>query len=381
MTPNPCDLLTIVVPTYNRYPLLRRLLSYYQSVGAPMAMHVLDSSSQALSDPPLEALLRDMARLHHTTYAPDTLPTAKLHDGLQRVTTPYVVLWADDDLMVPRSFEAGVQFLERHPDFSLAHGRGGLFTTSQRQASITIGPYRQRAYLDETAAGRLTQYLTDATGLFYSVHRTENLRHNLGQCRRYHLGFPAGQHAEAEVHRSDVWVELLLASLSVIQGKAQQLDRLYILRDSHPGMNSWEDTGAVMDMFDWITSTSFHETYASVAMCLSKSLAQHDGLTLDRARAIVKQGLWSCLVSMLSRNWRVRYANGHASHRLRWREATRQIPGLSHIWRRIRSSLPGQELSLERLHQPRSPYYADFLPLYDALIGADGHADLVHSHD
>ncbi|PIQ84372.1 MAG: hypothetical protein COV75_02340, partial [Candidatus Omnitrophica bacterium CG11_big_fil_rev_8_21_14_0_20_63_9] len=116
--------LTILVPTYNRSQLLARLLRYYEACGAPYPMRILDSSDEPATLPALSA---PAGRVTQVRYDAHTLPTTKLFDGLSQVTTPYVVVWADDDLMVPSSIAACAAFLDGHPEASVAHGYSELF--------------------------------------------------------------------------------------------------------------------------------------------------------------------------------------------------------------------------------------------------------------
>ena len=63
---------TLLVPTYNRYPYLLRLLKYYQSFSFPFEIHILDSSSDELASKELGDLIK-LEEIHYHKYDPNIL--------------------------------------------------------------------------------------------------------------------------------------------------------------------------------------------------------------------------------------------------------------------------------------------------------------------
>ena len=57
MSNDPFNKVTIIIPTYNRYSLLKRLLKFYESYDFPQNIHILDSSSDSLESDELQNLL------------------------------------------------------------------------------------------------------------------------------------------------------------------------------------------------------------------------------------------------------------------------------------------------------------------------------------
>jgi glycosyltransferase domain-containing protein len=355
--------LTIVVPTCNRYRFLARLLRYYRACGAPVRMHILDSSPNAAPDSAVARLI-DTPAITYTTYDTKMGPLPKLHEGLKRVTTPYAVLWADDDLMVPRSLMAAAQFLEQHRDFSVAHGVGGLFTAEPSQhgmVTLDIGPFIQRSLLDDTGAARLVGYRTKGCSVFYSVQRTRNLQRNLEQCARHGFGY--------------FWGETALAWLSIIQGKAHTLDRLYIMRQLHDGRgDGWNAEGRRHDPFDWVTGTGFPERCDAFLRCVASALVEQDGIGFSRAHDLAKEMLWFALARALTEDWRRRYGKPSKRLLVRMREAARRIPGVRTAWCAARDVMPGRNgaISLAALRRRSSPYHPDFAPIYQAIMEENG---------
>lgn len=360
------DQLTIVVPTYNRPDRLLRLLKYYDASACEAQIHVLDSSSSpGPRQEELEHWLAHGRRIHVKRYPPQTLPLLKMLDGIRGISTPYAVLCADDDFIIPGALEEGVGVLARHREVSVVHGRGVLFGVNGGRVQW-VAPYLQRSVADETAAERLLNHVRRYSVMFYSVHRTEALRENLQRVCEAGLDW-------------HTWGEIALSALAVIQGKAIALPRLYLVREGHEGMWSARMSHARnLDAFDWLTDTAFARqagSYEQFRDCLVPELARQDGLGVERAREIVKQAFWPYLVGQMEEKWR---GEGRAATTVgvvaRIREAARRVPGLRDAWRAVRTRMPDEEatVSLEALRRPSSRHYRDFMPIYQAIMAALG---------
>lgn len=363
----PVDTLTLLVTTYNRYPRLQRLLRYGASMRTPYAIHVLDSSSEPLASSALRRLLA-APNVRHRTFEPATPPMQKIMEGLKSVSTPYVVLWADDDFLVPRSLARGVDFLEQHQDYSVVHGHSALFTMETTEGQPVPGcmPYWQSAITHDTASQRLREYFGRYGVLNYAVHRTEHLRQHVQLCCQHGFGYD--------------WAELALGGLAVIRGKVKRLDYLYLLKEARQGgPDAWAtwlgrtESGRSDGFFDWMTGPTFSQKYEAFQTCLAEVLAHEDGTDVRTAQEVVKEAFWLYLTKILTNKWHQRYGRHRHGGLLRLREAARRVPGLRAAWRRAQSLVPHppRELSLPALLQASSRYREDFLPIYCAIMAAE----------
>jgi hypothetical protein len=96
--------------------------------------------------------------------------------------------------------------------------------------------------------------------------------------------------------------ELLSCCLSIIRGKAKELDCLYLIRQAH------DERLFVPDAYDWITSPDWLPSYQIFCDCLMEELAQQDGISVDEAPGEVKGAFWSYLARALTGKWEQRYA-------------------------------------------------------------------------
>jgi len=354
------DRLTILVLTYNRYPRLTRLLRYVSSVQVPYKIRLLDSSTDPFPKSELQEPM-DRIGVERRQYDASLSPIAKVFEGLKEVSTPYAVLWADDDFLVPRSLESGVRFLNQNPDYSIVHGESALFQMEHQghqKAIRWIEPYPQRSLTDSKASRRLLDHLGGHYSVvFYSIHRTENLRKNMS------LGFRHGFDRDARA-------ELLSGSLSVIQGKTKKMDCLYMLREVHSEMGSLHegDEGKGFEVLGWVTKPDFPSESRRFQDCLAQELAEADGIGMEEARGIVKRAFWSYLAREITEECG-RFSESKAVRRSGWIGAARRSPVLRAAWHQIRPFLPGAEpeLSLAALSRPTSKHHADFILIYRAI--------------
>lgn len=350
------EALTCVVPTYNRPDRLLRLLRYYRAAGCRAQLLILDSSDPDASRRAEVEALSGACGAVVRRYEPAMEPLRKMLEGLEKVSTPFVVFWADDDLMVPGALEEGVRWLEAHPEYSVVHGRSGLFAVRAGQVQW-VAPYLQRPVVQETASARLRDHLQRYSVMFYSLHRTRALRENLRRVCDSGLDW-------------HTWGEIALSALAVLQGKAHCLARLYMLREGHEGMWSAKiDRERAVDSFDWLTDSAFaskHGSFGQFRDCLAPELMRQDGISLPQAHEVVKQAFWPYLAGQMAGKWRPVPAARTSLLPGRLQAAARQVPGLRRTWRMLQRLAPGQRdaMSLPGLLRPWSLYHHDFVPIH-----------------
>lgn len=351
--------LTIVIPTCNRYPMLLRVLRYIDSVKPTLPILILDSSS----DKPdvfrnaLDELVQKyrMVWLH---YENTISPTQKIKQGLEGVTTPCVVLWADDDFLIPASLIREVEFLEEHPDFDVVHGEAGIFTVAACggvNEIESVSSYPQRSIIDETGAQRLIKHMQCYTTTFYSIHRTGNLRRHFSLCAEHKFGW--------------MWAEIFLSCLAVIDGKTRKTSYLHMFREVHAMKDSWNENDGSKDFFDWIVSPYFFVRYEAFRDVLVAELVHVDEISVEDAREIVKQVFWGYLQKGLSQKYQQRY--GHPTTMMNVKAALKRIYAAKSTWRFLQSLRTSPEhISLSSLLNPHSPYHEDFMPIYRVVTSS-----------
>lgn len=337
MTEPMLDRVTVILPTCDRPDRLRRVLRYYRATGCRAPLMVLDSSREP-DRAAREALDAIETPVSLTRFDPQTPPLAKIREGLRQAATPYAVLWADDDFLVPGALEEGVRILAREPGISAVHGTSALFR-ARDGALQWVAPYPQRAILNETGSARLLNHLGRYTVTFYSLQRTGTLREQFDRV----VGLGLDWHT---------WGEIALGALAVIQGKAHLMSRLYMAREGHEAMGSALAQQARVDPFAFSRERDNREKFRNL---LASELMRQDRLDAAEAREQVEDAFGAYL-----------------AHLRRMKSGARAA--LRGFGCRIRSRLPGQEaaLSLEALRRPGSRYHRDFLPIHRAIMAGSG---------
>jgi len=215
------ETLTIVIITFNRYPYLKRLMNYFNSLESSLNLMILDSSSDEVNDAELnEALKRD--NIQWKKFPPDTLPREKISKGIKDIQSRYTVISADDDFLIPPTLNLACDFLNRHPDYISAHGIyvNHKYDVSENQEVIWEVMYStSRSNTNVSSYSRLKKFLPNNYSSYpmYAVHRTKNL-------------INIWESTNTNVNEWG-WEENFPACASIIQGKSKKLFSVYASRE------------------------------------------------------------------------------------------------------------------------------------------------------
>ncbi len=219
---------TIVIPTYNRPSLLRRLVTYYAAHARPVRLLILDSSNPEITAENAAALEPHRAYLRHIIYPMTTPMALKLSRGLEEVQTSTVSFCADDDLVFAEGLQTAREFLIDNPDYVCAHGLYLNFREDGFQVHVT------REYAGESndakhPGARIFRLCQNYESLFYGLFRTTDLREIL---------------AEAGTIPSLHYQELFQSVGALIKGKVKRLQCFYAARrsgpEAEPGRERWQ---------------------------------------------------------------------------------------------------------------------------------------------
>lgn len=165
------DSISLLIPTHNRHRYLERALAYYRTAGFPI--YIVDSTAAAYN-------LQDEKQITYF-HLPGVSLTGKIAAALEVIPTPYIVMCADDDFLLPERVQDCIQFLQSHPEYASAAGNSICY----KKNSITSGKvdfaamYTSRITYAVNAAApleRIRAFFNPYRGAFYAVHRTAVLR-------------------------------------------------------------------------------------------------------------------------------------------------------------------------------------------------------------
>lgn len=179
-TPKPY--ISLIIPTHNRHHYLDRILEYYKN--SNIEIWVLDSSVE----PYRKEQEYDIEYIH----MPHATPAKKIQAGLQKATSNYVVVCADDDFIAKKSLHTCVKYLEQNTDYACVQGAFFKFSESEGQVKIQLDNPYSLLYSHESdkPLQRLQNGMKRYMHTFYAVQRTSDARkiwntiHNIS---RYNL--------------------------------------------------------------------------------------------------------------------------------------------------------------------------------------------------
>jgi glycosyltransferase domain-containing protein len=277
------DIITIVIPTYNRPGYLKRLLGYYNDCRIAHQIIIADGGADETKKANRETIssFQTLKVLHLHGYSPETPPLERLIDALKHVNTKYSIICADDDFITPNGIDRSINFLEDNPDFSIVHGRYITFHVESGENGENTFCW-EPAYISESitspnSADRLIRHLSGyLVPTFYAVHRTDLLQMVWSETYRF--------------TKDDNFSELLASMLAIIYGKMKCLDIMYCARDaSNVGITKH------LTMIDYINSGTYDKQYAAFRECLAKHLSRQAHLNLKKAEKIVDKAMTAYL--------------------------------------------------------------------------------------
>lgn len=234
---------TLVIPTYNRPELVRRLVSYYQNRGTATRLLVLDSSRPEIAAENGGWFGGRPPSIRHVVYPESMQPGVKLARGLHLVDTAYVSFCADDDLVFPQGLSDAVDFVRENRDYVCAHGLylnfriGDQPEPDEDPATFDFHPERIHVWREYGGPGneaahpgaRIFRLFQNYESLFYAAFRTDDLRAIFDRVQ----GIPS-------LH----YQELFQSVATLIKGKVKRLAGLYAARQSiaaaQPERENWQ---------------------------------------------------------------------------------------------------------------------------------------------
>lgn len=263
---------TIIIPTHNRPDYLQRLLDYYHKYGSDFDIIVADSSSEENKKINKKIILSfsDLNIRHIDKYPEEIAAFHKFSDVVNYVKEKYCVFCADDDFLTPDGINQSVAFLEKNPDFTLAHG---LYVDFWLKAKKRRGKqffwgirYTNQSIVLSDPKTRLVEYLSKySQGTICGVHRTDFLK------------MIYKEFLESKVDPF-LFGEMLISALTLVYGKMKCLDVLYMARQlvlSRPTLMDFTDKG------------KYDADYSRFKQCLVVHLHKKSQLSIEESRKII----------------------------------------------------------------------------------------------
>jgi glycosyltransferase domain-containing protein len=222
---------SLIIPTYQGTPFLRRCLDHLKSVEYPGHVLLADDSTgehrefvQSYASRYPELWI-DVHLYDHGTRFLD-----KLCQSLDRISARFVMLCGQDDFVVPTALERVAGTLDADAGLACARGRVARFRIHRKEGTsggdrvgIEFLQHPMRAYREAHAVDRVLAHLRGYSSTLYSIHR------------RVHL-IESFRRTEAAT-RNVIFMQYLSSCITAAQGRVECVDTLFLARQAHAA--SW----------------------------------------------------------------------------------------------------------------------------------------------
>lgn len=237
------DKVTIIILTKNRHLFLQRIIDYYSNYD--LQVLIADESKDAYNKKlPANTSYFNYSRLSYLSRADDIL---------KKVKTPYSVLCADDDFIVPEGISKCVDFLDENPDYVSAQGNYIFFYHSKNKIFYSPG-YLSTVGIDfneNNPKERIEKFNRTFIQFYYSVHRTENLKEIFSLLKN-------------KIDTID-FAELALGMCTLISGKNKSIPVFYSARQILYG-----SAGRLNSMNTYLANEKYNSFLTEISTLLSK---------------------------------------------------------------------------------------------------------------
>ena len=258
--------ITLLIPTFNnRHHYLTRILVYYRDLNAGFKIIIADSGP----DPFAEAGNYSFLEYLHT---PGSAYTNKMYRAINKITTPYTVMCADDDFITLNGINKCMEFLNHHSDYSSAQGHLIAFTVP---GELKIIPWMFQIVgldiNDNKPTERILHFFKHHIYLHYSVHRTKNLLDTFSLSKDFSDTFAGGS------------IEYFLDIISIINGKHKVVPVFYGAQElaEISGRNSITNLAKLRGMENYIGE------YNLFIKKISDHIAKHENIQEEKAAEFI----------------------------------------------------------------------------------------------
>jgi glycosyltransferase domain-containing protein len=190
------DDLTIICPTYNRPHMLNRVLKYYVDNNFSCKIIIADSSETGARNIVLDLVDKCSSRLNvEYFHMPESTDFGlKLYTASKKISTKYVVVMPDDDLVIKSGLLRAMSELDSDPLVSAAYGNRLSIASTRKPDSgiewIKILPHYNITINQSDPIDRIRRLPVPSWWMFpYSVYRTDvlskslNVIHDMNYCQ------------------------------------------------------------------------------------------------------------------------------------------------------------------------------------------------------
>ena len=221
-----CEL-TIVIPTKNRAPWLKRVFQYYSKCNFTGKIIITDSSNlETFME--INEIKDSYKNLNIDTFHfPDLNVERAINSILDKIQTKYSVFLADDDMLLTEGLSKAVNFLNNNDTYVAALGNAymlGTLTNKPFGPVHAIVDYSVKSYDNDDGLKRIEDYLDHPKALIFSVVTSKIFIESFKLMMSLDIRYQEMKFGE-----------ILQAICYLGRGKIIKLESEYLVRQFHPG--------------------------------------------------------------------------------------------------------------------------------------------------
>jgi glycosyltransferase domain-containing protein len=224
------NIFSLVIPTYQGTPFLRRCLDHLMSVRY-LGHVVLADDSAGEHREFVESCASRYPELwiDFHPYEHGTRFLDKLCQSLDRIRARFVMLCGQDDFVLPGAVERVTRALDADAGLSCARGRVARFyihgkeSEGANKVAVDFTRHPMRAYREASAVDRVLAHIRAYSSTLYSIHRRPQLMESF-------------RRTEAAT-KNVIFMQYLSSCITAAQGRIECVDALFLARQAHAA--SW----------------------------------------------------------------------------------------------------------------------------------------------
>lgn len=268
----------VVIPTHNRTNLLKRILDYYKLKGADFNFIIADSSTpeNKAKNKKLINQYSNLKILYLDKFSPVLEQHYKFAEMVKYIKSRYCVFCADDDFVVPNAIRECINFLEKNPDYSVAHGtyisfcaQKGILGFNEFKWRVLYSP-QSITYSEPNL--RLASHLKNYGMVLWGVRRSDIVKSCYKELMK----------TKIDPYLIPILGELLPDALTAVYGKIKNLDTFYGARQYLSQIR-----GSYPSLIDAKKAGKYNLSYSNFKNCLLNNLEKESKTSISKADAMI----------------------------------------------------------------------------------------------
>lgn len=272
----------LIIPTYNRPDFLERILDYYSIYDKDFNFIVADSSNtkNKSHNKKIISHFPKLSILYLDKFPSNLSQHDKFAKMVKYAKSKYICFCADDDFIVPNGIKEAVNFLEKNPDYSAAHGTYISFYMHKTPFGLNkfwwrflYSPY---SISSSNPIDRVVSHLTNYNMVIWAVRRTSAVK----KC------YEEFSKTKIDPYLLPVFGELLPDVLTVIYGKIKHINNFYAARQSFSQVLS-----SYPSLIDAKEVGIYKREYTKFKRCLVNNLGMQDQASRNKTENIINSAI------------------------------------------------------------------------------------------